>query len=45
MKGRAASWIRQDDAAAITTYLLHKRQRAQLPIALERFFTHAKSMN
>ena len=34
----------RDGAASITTYLLHKRQRAQLPIALEHFFTHAKSM-
>jgi len=35
----------RDDAASITISLLHKRQRAQLPIALERFFAHAKSMN
>jgi DNA-binding transcriptional LysR family regulator len=34
----------RDDAASITTYLLHKRQRSQLPIALEGFFTHAKSL-
>jgi hypothetical protein len=34
----------RDGAASITTYLLHKRQRAQLPSALEQFFTHAKSM-
>ena len=34
----------RDSAASITTYLLHKRQRAQLPIVLEQFFTHARSM-
>ena len=34
----------RDDTASITTYLLHKRQRSQLPMALEHFFTHAKSL-
>jgi DNA-binding transcriptional LysR family regulator len=34
----------EDSALTITTHVLHKRQRSELPTSVKHFLTHAKSM-